>query len=43
MLLHIAHTLYACALSLLFYTLIGSLSDDPGFARPDIGRFIFID
>jgi len=24
----------------LFYTLIGSLSDDPEFARPDIGYYI---
>ena len=38
-----AHTLYACALFLLFYTLTGSLSDDPEFACQDIGCFYFID
>ena len=38
-----AHMLNARAPSPLFYTLIGSLSDDPGFARPDIEYFIFFD
>ena len=37
------HTLYTCALFLLFYTLTGSLSDDLGFARSEIGCFYFID
>ena len=32
-----AYTLFARALSPLFYKLIGSLSDNPGFARSDIG------
>ena len=29
-------------LPLLFYTLIASLFDDPGFAHPDIGCLIFL-
>jgi len=37
----IAYTLFICtSIFPFFYTLIGSLSDDPRFARPDIGCFI---
>ena len=35
-------TLFICTSSSLYTTLTRSLSDDPGFARPDIGRFVFI-
>ena len=38
-----AYILYACAFSLLFYTLIGSLSDDSEFARSDVECFYFMD
>jgi len=37
-----AHTLYACALFFLFYTFIGSLSDDPEFTRPNIRYFMLL-
>ena len=36
-------TLFICTSSSLYtHTLIRSLSNDLGFARPDIGRFIFV-
>jgi len=35
-------TLFICTSFPLYTTLTGSLSDDPGFARPDIGRFVSI-
>ena len=36
-------TLFICTSSPLYtHTLTRSLSDDPGFARPDIGRFVSI-
>ena len=36
-------TLFICTSSPLYtHTLIRSLSDDPGFVRPDIGRFVSI-
>ena len=41
LLLFCAHCLYAQAV-LFTHTLTRSLSDDPGFARPDIGRFVSI-
>ena len=41
LLLFCAHCLYKRALPFT-HTLTRSLSDDPGFARPDIGRFVFI-
>ena len=40
-LLFCAHCLYARAV-LFTHTLTRSLSDDPGFTRPDIGRFVSI-
>ena len=40
LLLFYAHCLYARVSSL--HTLTRSLSDDPGFARPDIGHFVSI-
>ena len=41
LLLFCAHCLYARAV-LFTHTLTRSLSDDPGFARPDSGRFVSI-
>ena len=41
LLLFCAHCLHARAV-LFTHTLTRSLSDDPGFARPDIGRFVSI-
>ena len=41
LLLFYAHCLYAWALPFT-YILTRSLSDDPGFARPDIGYFVSI-
>jgi len=41
LLLFCAHCLHARAL-LFTHTLTRSLSDDPGFARPDIGCFVSI-
>ena len=41
LLLFCAHCLYARALPFT-HTLTRSLSDDPGFARPGIGRFVSI-
>ena len=35
-------TLFICTSSLFTHTLTRSLSDDPEFARPDVGRFISI-
>ena len=36
-------TLFICTSSSLYtHTLTRSLSDDPGFARPDIGRYVSI-
>ena len=34
--------LFICTGTSPFHTLTGSLSDDPGFVRPDIGRFVAI-
>jgi len=36
------HIICTCTFPFLFYTLIGSLSDDSGFTRPYIRCFIFL-